>query len=158
MDEKDLIDELVREWNVECPELDPSAMGVVGRIMRLGRRFERDATLALKPLGLPYTDFDIIATLRRSGKPYALTPGELASAVLLTSGAMTAALDRLEGAELVTRHADPDDRRVRSARLTRRGVRLAERAASKRFACAEEALPGLSRAERDQLVALLRKI
>ena len=152
------MDELVRQWRDECPELDASAMQVVGRIIRLGRMFEAQAGAALKPFDLPYTDFDIIATLRRSGKPYALTPGELSRAVLLTSGAMTAALGRLERAGLIRRLADSSDRRIKAAQLTAAGKRLARKAAAVRFEVARDALQGLSTPGRTALAKTLRSI
>lgn len=154
----DLIDSLIQEWGEESAELNPEAMSVIGRIIRLGRQFESDAAGALKPFGLHYTDFDIIATLKRSGEPYELTPGELSKAVLLTSGAMTAALDRLQYAELLTRHASQLDRRVKSAKLTPKGQGLALEAAEARFNIAEQALSGLSKSERLQTVSLLKKL
>lgn len=152
---EDLMDRLVSEWREECPELDANAMKIVGRIMRLGRRFEKDATEALKPIGLLYTDFDILATLRRSGAPFELTPGQLSNAVLLTSGAMTAALDRLEHAELITRHASDTDRRVKSARLTDKGQRIAVSAAKARFNVADRAIETLSTKQRKALERVL---
>lgn len=151
----DLIDQLVVDWAQECPELDASAMLVVGRIMRWGRKFEKEAADALKPMGLPYTEFDIIATLRRSGAPYELTPGQLGEAVLLTSGAMTAALDRLEQAAFITRHVSQTDRRVKTAKLTTSGKRMAKRAAKARFNIANEALGELSLKQRRSLAELL---
>ena len=154
----DLMDELMRQWASECPDFDTTAMAVVGRIMRLGRLYEKQAAAALRPFGLPYTDFDILATLRRSGAPYELTPGQLGSAVLLTSGAMTAALDRLTAAGLITRHARPGDRRVKSAKLTAAGKRLAKKAASARFNVAAASVESLRPTDRKQLATLLKQL
>ncbi|MEL6360910.1 MAG: MarR family transcriptional regulator [Pseudomonadota bacterium] len=153
--EHDLMERLVSEWTKECPDLDAEAMKIVGRIMRLGRRFEKEAAQALKPFKLPYTDFDIIATLRRSGPPYEMTPGQLGTAVLLTSGAMTAALDRLESANFITRHASQSDRRVRSARLTQDGQDIAAKAAKARFKAAEDTIRELPASKRQALANLL---
>jgi len=154
----DLIEQLSREWARECPELDTQAMLIIGRIMRLGRQYEKEASEALKPFDLPYTDFDIIATLRRSGPPYELTPGALSKSVLLTSGAMTAALDRLQGAELITRHASDVDRRVKTARLTTKGQQLAKTAAEARFEAADKAVSVLSSSARQDLKRILRQL
>ena len=87
---KDLLDVLVEEWAVQKPDLDAKPMLVVGRIVRLANLMQSEVTRELRPFGLSYTDFDILATLRRKGKPYELTPSELADSVILTSGAMTA--------------------------------------------------------------------
>lgn len=156
--EDDLMERLIGQWAQERPELDASAMRIVGRIMRLGRQFEKDAALALKPLGLSYTEFDIIATLRRSGRRYELTPGQLGKAVLLTSGAMTAALDRLEQSGFITRHASDSDRRVKTARLTAAGKRIAVKAAEARFEVAKEVVDGLSVNQRSSLAKLLLEL
>ncbi|MEL7302577.1 MAG: MarR family transcriptional regulator, partial [Pseudomonadota bacterium] len=94
----------------------------------------------------------------RSGAPFELTPGQLGSAVLLTSGAMTAALDRLTAAGLITRHARPEDRRVKSAKLTAAGKRLAKKAASARFDIAAQSLGALRASDRRQLAALLKRL
>ncbi|MEM8547346.1 MAG: MarR family transcriptional regulator [Pseudomonadota bacterium] len=156
--ESDLMDRLLADWAAECPTLDAKAMAVIGRIIRLGRRYEKDAAEALRPFRLPYTDFDILATLRRNGAPYELTPGQLGDAVLLSSGAMTAALDRLQQAALITRHDSPTDRRIKTARLTPTGKRLSKKAAAARFATATAATTGLTERESEQLTRLLKKL
>ncbi len=154
----DLMDRLVSEWGEEAPDLEANAMQIIGRIIQLGRRFEKDAARALKPFGLQYTDFDIVATLRRTGAPYELTPGQLGKSVLLTSGAMTAALDRLEYAGLVTRHSSEIDRRVKSAKLTKAGRELAVKAATARFAAANDAIKDVSTSSRKSLARALREL
>jgi len=158
MSKPDLIDRLISQWRDECPNLDPNAMGIVGRIMLLGRKFEKDAAEALRPFSIHYTDFDIIATIRRSGHPYELAPGELSETVLLSSGAMTAALDRLQLAGLITRHESTSDRRVKTAQLTKSGIKLAESAAQVRFDTADDALLSLSKTDQKLLSRLLKKL
>ncbi len=154
----DAIDELCNQWKTECPELDTSAMQVVGRVLHLGNRFEADANRTLKKYDLKYTDFDIIATLRRSGKPYRLTPTELCRSVILTSGAMTTALDRLERKGLIARIQDTADKRVHLACLTAAGITLAETVAVDRFNLAHSELSSLTAEEKQQLGALLKKL
>ena len=154
----DRIDRLLAEWRAERPELDAGAMAVVGRLLSIGRQLEARANAALKPLGLHYTDLDVLATLRRGGAPYRRTPTELRDAVLITSGAMTACLDRLEGNGLIARVADPDDRRSSAAELTAGGRRLIDKAIAVRFAEAADALANLSDGERARLAALLKKL
>ena len=122
----------------------------------LGQFLEARVNTLLKPIGLSYTDFDVLATLMRSGKPYALTPTALRRSVLITSGAMTAALDRLETGGLIVREPNPDDRRSLTARLTKDGRRLARKAARLRFADAAESIAQLSAVDRTQLASLLR--
>lgn len=154
----DVVDELLRDWRRERPELDASAMAVVGRILNLGRLLEADASNSLKPIGISYTDLDVLATLRRSGAPYRLTPTALRKSVLLTSGAMTACLNRLEARGLVVRSAQDSDRRSLTAALTAKGVRLIDKAIVPRFQEAERAVAGLSPREREELARLLRKM
>ena len=99
--DKDLIDALIADWNRERPDLNVDAMQIVGRVMKLGKIFENRASLALKENRIYYTDLDVLATLRRSGKPYQLTPKQLMESVVITSGAMTALLNRLTKLELI---------------------------------------------------------
>lgn len=154
----DLIDDLIHAWRGERPDLDPSGLAVVGRIIHLGQRMQMGASQALQSTGLAYTDFDIIATLRRSGDPYALTPKQLREAVLLSSGAMTAAIDRLDRANLVRRRPSETDRRSLLVCLTEAGKTLAERAAALRFAEAQSWTGQLTPAEAQHLIDLLRKL
>lgn len=154
----DVLDLLRSQWQKERPEFDTAAMGIVGRIIVLGQKYVSDVEAGLSNDGLGYSDFDILATLRRSGAPYTLTPTELRSTVLLSSGAMTAALDRLESLSLIRRHPDEKDRRKKAAQLTEDGVRLAERTASMRFSIADRALETLPLEEREALELLLKKL
>lgn len=158
MTKPDLLDELVDDWKVERPDIDARPMLVVGRILRLGQRMEMGVSRDLKPFGLHYTDFDILASLRRKGAPFQLTPTELSAAVLITSGAMTAALRRLEESKLVTRKADAHDRRVRHVALSAKGKKLIDKAIEVRFQQACDSLEGLSRTEQKQLAGLLKKL
>ncbi len=157
-DQDDVIDLLRSQWKSQFPHLDTEAMDVVGRITLLASRWDAEIHHALKPFALSYTDFDIIATLRRSGEPYELTPTALMESVVLTSGAMTTALTRLENAGLLCRKPDPNDGRVRRARLTRAGATLAEKAARARFKVASEQIAELSGKDAQALVKLLRKL
>ena len=154
----DRIDDLLAQWQVQRLELDASAMAVVGRLLGIGRQLEARANSVLKPLGLHYTDLDVLATLRRGGKPYRRTPTELRNSVVITSGAMTACLDRLERTGLIARVADPQDRRSSSAELTTAGQMLIDKAIAVRFKEATQALSVLSATERDRLAALLKKL
>lgn len=131
---------------------------IVGRLLNIGRQLEARANAALRPLGLHYTDLDVLATLRRGGKPYRRTPTELRDSVLITSGAMTACLDRLVGNGLIACIADPHDRRSSAAQLTADGRKLIDKAIEVRFAEADEALADLSDSERSRLAALLKKL
>ncbi len=99
-----------------------------------------------------------MATLRRQGAPYCLTPTELSRATMLTSGAMTNRLDRLETKGLVRREADPGDRRGVRVVLTDSGLTLVDQAIEVRFAEAQSAAAKLSARDRRALESLLRHL
>lgn len=154
----DIIDTLINEWNEELPLIDVEAFEIIGRVQYLGSHYEGDANKALKPLDIKYTDFDVLGTLRRRGAPYQLTPTQLCNSVLITSGAMTAALDRLEDAGYIKRVLGSSDRRARLAQLTQRGLKISEKAAKIRFETARLAIDGLDENEKTILASLLRKL
>jgi DNA-binding MarR family transcriptional regulator len=155
---RDHVDTVLQQWAAHRPDLDVSAMGVVGRVSRAARLLERGVDRVLDENGLGGGLFDILATLRRSGPPYRLTPGELVRSSMVTSGAVTARLDRLVAKELVTRETDPTNRRSVLVTLAPRGRRLVDRVVEAHVANEEALLEALSGRERDQLAGLLRKL
>ena len=154
----DTIERIREQWARERPELDSAGFALVGRLLLIGKRLERRVASALAPLDLAFWAFDVLATLRRQGAPYQLTPTELSRATLLTPGAMTNRIDRLEEAGLVRREAEPNDRRGVRVSLTPSGLKLADRAIEARFAEAEEAVSVLSAKDRAELERLLRRL
>ena len=155
---KDPFDAVRDQWQRERPDLDPSGVEVLWRISFIHKALRRAAVKRLSDLDLPNWAFDVLSALRRQGPPFELSPSALCEASILTSGAMTNRLDRLEAAGLVRRHPDPNDRRSLIVQLTPRGQELVDRALEIRFRRANEALGPLSVKERDQLVTLLRKL
>ncbi len=158
MSEKDLIDSLISEWENERPELDASAMEVVGRILKLSKILEKRASKALSVYDIHYTDLDVLATVRRSGKPYELTPSQLMKSVLITSGAMTALLNRLTKLELIYRSPDPKDGRIKLVGLTKNGFKLIDKAIENRFIEASDSIKTLNKTENIELSGLLKKL
>ena len=154
----DLIDTLIAQWSHERPDLDASAMGIVGRIIYLATRYRASAGEALTPFNLSYTDLDILATLRREGSPFVQTPTDLMGAILLSSGAMTAALSRLAKRGLISREQDQTDKRIKAVRLSNAGESLIDKAIEARFEEAGTVVAGLSKSDADTLQALLRKL
>lgn len=154
----DVVDQLLEDWARERPDLDASAMAVVGRLLHLGGLLQARAGERLQAHGISYTELDVLATLRRSGSPYRLSPTALRKSVLLTSGAMTACLNRLERRSLICRRPDDSDRRSLTAMLTPKGVELIETAIASHFAQADQVVAGLDPVERDELARLLRKV
>jgi DNA-binding MarR family transcriptional regulator len=154
----DIIDMLVSEWKKERPELDASAMQIVGRILKLGKALEKSASKALQTSNIYYTDLDVLATIRRSGIPYELSPKQLMKSVLITSGAMTALLDRLVKLKLIYRSSDPKDGRVKLAGLTKKGVKVIDKAIEIRFIEAKCAVEVFNKKEHQELSVLLKKL
>lgn len=157
-EELDRIDALQFDWAAERPELDTDGIAVVGRIMMLSHILERRVSDVLKPHALNYSDFDVLATLARAGAPHELTPTELMDAVILSSGAMTALLDRLTQRSLIKRGQSRSDGRIRTAILTQQGKTLVDKAVSARFAEAAEAVGGFSAEDQDALAMMLRRM
>ena len=117
----DGVDEILRQWHRERPDLDTSAMAILGRIARIERKVDPLLSSVFRKFGLERWSFDVLATLRRSGNPYELTPTQLFSSLMLTSGAITHRSDELVKAGLVERKPDPKDRRGVRVKLTDQG-------------------------------------
>ena len=154
----DLIDLIQEQWARERPDLDSAGFGITGRLLLLGKLLGTRAEHTLAPLDLSQWSLDVLATLRRSGPPFRMTPTALSRATMLTSGAMTNRLDRLEKRGLVRREPDPDDRRGCLVILTHKGRDLAELGAATRFTEAAAFAAYLSAAEQKRLENLLRKL
>ena len=150
----DGVDRVVEQWARERPDLDTTAMAVFGRVHRLSRLCGDAVEQEYAAYGLGRPEFEVLATLRRSGER--LSPGRLASAMMLSSGGTTARLDRLERAGLVERSPDPDDRRGVLVALTERGAELVDGAVAAGLRRQQELLAHLSAAQQDRLNALLR--
>ena len=155
---RDAVDVIVSEWQRERPDLDPSAKELTGRIIRLGSLFERRYADAFTAFGLNEGDYSILAPLRRAGAPFELTPTELAKHRMITSGGMTAALDRLERKGLVSRSPNPADRRGSLIRLTAAGREIIDTAMTSHTEIEHHLVSTLDQAERAQLESLLRKL
>jgi DNA-binding MarR family transcriptional regulator len=153
----DVIDHLLAAWRETRPDLDPSPLGMVGRVIVLAQYLEASVETALAKHNLTLGQFDILATLRRKGSRGGLTPSQLLESVLLSSGGMTARLDKLETAGLILRTPDADDRRMVVIELTPKGKRVIDAATATRFAEAKSSLPSLDPTEMRTLAGLLRR-
>lgn len=154
---RDFADHLVAQWAEARPDLDPDPMALVVRIMRLAAILEERLTAVLRDHDLTIWEFDVLATLRRNGAE-GLSPKRLLHELLLSSGAMTNRIDRLEDAGLVKRTPDPDDRRGTIIRLTPAGVRRIDPAVRDRFEDARQVVGMLERGEARVVRATLRKL
>ena len=143
------------EWRRERPDLDVAPQGVIGRLHRLAAHLTDELTAVYARYGLTEGEFDVLATLRRAGRPYERAPHELAEHTMVTTGAMTKRLDRLVDAGLVTRHPSELDGRRRVVALTRKGRELIDRAFTEHMANEQRLIADLSPAQAKQLEALL---
>jgi len=155
---KDHAQKIIEKWKRERPDLDASSTGIIGRILRLERIITKSELRDYSKFGLNTGEFDVLAGLRRSGKPYCMTPTQLFSSLMISSGAMTNRLDRLENVGLIQRSADPNDRRGVRVRLTARGLDLINEGIKFHVEQETRLVQGLTTAEQDRLASLLRKL
>jgi DNA-binding MarR family transcriptional regulator len=158
MAERDGVDLILEQWRSERPELDPSPIGVIGRISRLARELEQRLEPVYREHGLEPGWHDVLATLRRTGPPYQLRPSDFAGQLMLTSSGTTKRLDRLEQAGLITRAPDPDDRRGTLITLTEAGHELIDAVTEAHLDNERELLGALTSDEQQRLADLLRKL
>jgi len=153
----DTVDEIQAAWKRERPDLNASSIGIITRLWRLAHHLDVARAQTLAALGTDASTLDALATLRRSGPPYRLTAGELQRRSLVTAGAISQRLDKLEEAGLVRRQRDRDDRRIVHISLTPRGRRLADRVFAAIMEQEQRMLGSLAGAERDRLETLLKR-
>ena len=154
----DAVDRIVAQWARERPELDTGPMAVVGRLHRLAALLDTELTTVFRRAGLGNGDFDVLAALRRAGEPYRLRPAALAASTMVTSGAVTKRVDRLEQRGLVSRGVNAEDGRGREIQLSAEGLRLVDAVVVEHWANEDRLLGALHDGERGQLVVLLRKL
>lgn len=155
---RDPVDQILAQWQRERPDLDVSPMGVIGRMGRIRQHLEREIEAVFTEFGLKSGGFDVLATLRRSGDPYRLSPTQLYNTLMISSGAMTHRLDGLEQAKWVERIPDPYDRRGTLIQLTSQGFELVEKVLDIHVANEHRLLAGLAASEQQMLAALLSKL
>jgi DNA-binding MarR family transcriptional regulator len=156
--ERDHIDKILEQWARERPDLDVSPVGVIGRVERLARYLERATQKTFTQYKLTAGEYDVLAALRRTGPPHRLSPTELFSTMIVSSGAMTNRLDQLERAGWVERLRDPNDRRGVLVQLTPQGRSLIDDAVVVQVANERRLLSMLSGPELETLADLLRKL
>ena len=117
----DRVARIMAEWERERPDLDLAPQAVFGRLHRLANHLTEDLVAVYRTFDLAEGEFDVLATLRRAGVPFERTPGELAATTMVTTGAMTKRLDRLESAGLVRRRVSDEVARARVVALTEAG-------------------------------------
>ncbi|AYL36109.1 MarR family winged helix-turn-helix transcriptional regulator [Streptomyces fungicidicus] len=154
----DPVDAIIEQWARVRPDLDTAGMEVFGRVFRLARAMGDRMEKAYARYGISRGEFDVLATLRRSGEPYTLSPRQLSATLMLTTGGMTGRLDKLERAGLLRRSPDPHDRRGLQVTLTAEGLRLIDEAVGAGLAAQSEALSALDGERAVLLAGLLREL
>jgi DNA-binding MarR family transcriptional regulator len=156
--ERDGVDLILEQWRQERPDLDPSPIGVIGRISRLARELEQRLEPVYREHGLEAGWYDVLATLRRAGPPFRLRPTDVTGSLMLTSSGTTKRLDRLEAAGLISRAPDPDDRRGSLITLTAAGRERIDAATEAHLDNERRLLAALGDADRRRLADLLRTL
>jgi DNA-binding MarR family transcriptional regulator len=156
--QRDEVDELLAAWQRERPEADVEPLAVLSRVTRLAKYLDSARRQAFTEVGLETWEFDVLAALRRAGRPYSLSPGQLGSATLVTSGTVTNRVDRLELRGFVRREPDADDRRGIRVVLTEQGRQVVDQALDDLLMRERAILSALSGQQRAQLANLLRTL
>ena len=157
---QDAVDRILAQWQRERPDLDCSPMGPIGRLKRCALLLEQQLDLVFNECGLVAWEFDMLAALRRAGTPYCLSPTDLFSTLMVTSGTMTHRLKRLEARGLILRQVNALDARSMLVQLSDEGKTLIDHAVEKHVANERLLLSVLSEKELAalelSLTALLR--
>lgn len=154
----DDVDRIVSAWRRERPDLDVTPLEVLSRVSRLARRLDLARGSAFAEHDLDSWEFDVLSALRRAGTPYELSPGQLVTETLVTSGTMTNRVDRLAARDFVERRPDPTDRRGVIVRLTPSGMAAVDAALADLLAHERDLLADLEDDERRALAGLLRRL
>jgi DNA-binding MarR family transcriptional regulator len=153
--EYDAVDRIIGQWNRERPDVDVSPLEVIGRLSRLSRLVDGVLAKNFARYGIEAWMFDVMATLRRSGEPFELSAGQLVKQTMVTTGAMTNRIDRMEQRGLVERVSAADRRKV-IVRLTAEGLRLVDEVVVTHQEIEQEILAPLSDRRRADLAKHLR--
>lgn len=154
----DAIDTIVAQWQQERPDLETSAMALLGRLSRCAHLLAPMLAAEFQRFDLNAGEFDVLASLRRAGAPFVLSPTQLYATLLITSGTMTHRLTRLEQRGLITREPNPDDSRSLLVRLSEKGQQLIDHAVTAHLANEQRLLADLPATARQQLEAGLRAL
>ncbi len=152
----DHVDRILAQWRSERPDLEVAPMGLLGRIKRLSLCLVREMEKTWAEYGLNAASFDVLATLRRSGAPYRLSPGDLIASTMVTSGTMTNRIDQLEKAGLVERVQNPEDGRSFLISLSDKGFAVIDEAVAAHVATQARLVSGLSERQQRELDVLLK--
>jgi DNA-binding MarR family transcriptional regulator len=152
----DAVDRITHQWRTVRSDLDVSPLEVIGRVSRLSRLVDRRLAVNFARHGIEAWMYDVLATLRRSGEPYELTAGDLVRQTMVTTGAITNRIDRLEARGFVQRRSTSDRRKV-IVRLTEAGFDKVEEVVQSHLDVERELLAALSPRQQGELASLLRR-
>ena len=153
----DHVDHILKQWRQERPDLDVAPMATIGRVKRLNHALMRAMEKTWAKYGLTDASFDVLATLRREGAPYTLSPSDLMTSTMVTSGTMTHRINLLEKAGLIERVKNPEDGRGFLISLSQRGLDLIDEAVAAHVETQAQLVSGLTEEQRQQLDALLKQ-
>lgn len=152
----DRVDQIQAEWHRERPDLDVTPPGIIGRIHRIGNAVRDHITALYAQFGLTEAEFDVLAALRRAGAPYERTPSEISDHTMVTCGATSKRVGRLEAEGLVVRRVSDTDGRSRVVALTAKGLTLIDEAFAAHMANEKRILEAMTPQQRATLEPILR--
>ncbi len=158
MDESDSVDFCITDIGSRYEQIHPEVEGVVDRVAAIDKHVSRAFEETLSGHGLNHGEYKLLLRLATRSADHRMSAGDLSRALMLSSGAMTNRLDRLEAAGLVRRVPDPRDRRGVLVELTEQGEQQIDEAVTEQAAKEIDVLSGLSAAELSRLNQLLRKV
>jgi DNA-binding MarR family transcriptional regulator len=129
----ELVDTIFQQWQMERPDINATPVHIYGLIGQIHLQATAFINEVLEPLGLVRGTFDVLTALRRAGAPYALTPKQLATSLLLSGAGLTSRLNRLEALHFIARLPEPSDRRTVRVQLTTIGEALINEAIPRVF-------------------------
>lgn len=153
----DHVGRIQEQWRRERPDLDVSPQGLYGRLHRLADLLRVELEAEFRRHGLREGEFDVLAALRRAGEPYELAAGDLARHTMVTTGAISKRIDRLEAAGLVSRRVSTEDARGRLIALTELGRRVVDETFTDHIANEHRLMAGLSERDRADLERALTR-
>lgn len=155
---QDFIDNLIKKWQAECPDLDVRPIAVVGRAIRIAELMKQRLRDLLRPHGLEVWEFEVLATLRWRGGEEGMTPTELMEALKISSGTLTHRIDQLEKTGFVKRVPNPNDRRSIRVHLAARGVEVVGEALVEHIQSANAAVSDVSLHDQRLAAGVLKRV
>ncbi|MEV1023421.1 MarR family transcriptional regulator [Streptomyces sp. NPDC050264] len=152
----DTVSSVVRQWQAVRPDVDTGPMEIIGRINRCAALLQQAEDAPLRHAGLTRTEFDLLGTLRRTGRE--LTPGDLARETFSSGAAVTKRLKQLQERGLVARRGDTRDRRVSHLSLTDEGRALVDEILPQQLSYEATVLAGLDGGRDAELSTLLGEL